>query len=165
MNGLRRSGRFVALLGAVAFGMAGCGVADPAPRGVLGPEEAAPAVPAEDEAEWTPAAATEAEPEAEAEAAADAPELEDAVEATATATAAAAPERLRCGESEIAVAADARGARLTVGTVDVDLVAVDHAGGRRYELPGDPETFFTMAPGAPVVSLAGERLPPCEVIE
>jgi hypothetical protein len=131
----------------------------------------------EAEPEWTPAAAAEAvaappEPEVEAGIAAAPPEFEvepgiaaAAPEPEVEAGIAAAPERLRCGASEIAVVADARSARLTVGTVEVDLVAVDGAAGRRYEVPGDPETFFAAAPGAPVVSFAGERLPPCEVIE
>jgi hypothetical protein len=128
-------------------------------------------------APWTPAAA--AEPAAQsgmlvgaaaaqvpqppgqaAETAAEAAAEEGA--ATAAATAAdTVPERLSCGGTEIRVARGAGSARLTVGAVDVDLVAV---GGGRYEVPGDPETFFAAGQDAPVVSLAGERLPPCDVI-
>jgi hypothetical protein len=140
---------------------------------------AAPAAPTSDRpqgqatAPWTPAAAAEPAAQSGTQVGAAAAQVpvpprqvaETAAEAAAEAGAATAadtlPERLSCGGTEIRVARGAGSARLTVGAVDVDLVAV---GGGRYEVPGDPETFFAAGQDAPVVSLAGERLPPCEVI-
>jgi hypothetical protein len=124
------------------------------PARTPGRPEGQPAAP------WTPAAA--AEPPVQPEPVAGPATAEVAVAPEPAETAATAvPERLNCGGTEIRVAGDAGSARLTVGAVDVDLVAVE---GGRYEVPGDPETFFAPGPGTPVVSLAGERLPSCEVI-
>jgi hypothetical protein len=152
------------------------GLGGPVDLGEVTLARAAPAAPIPDRpqgqaiAPWTPAAA--AEPAAQSgtlvgAAAAQVPRqvaetaAEAAAEEGAATAAATVPERLSCGGTEIRVARDAGSARLTVGTVDVDLVAVD---GGRYEVPGDPETFFAAGQDAPVVSLAGERLPPCDVI-